>query len=70
MLNPDKTFKSVDALKQLFKEKGINDPVSEEIICSCHKGFTACTVFAALKLLGNEKASVYDGSWFEYSSKT
>ena len=37
-------------------------------INSCGSGVTACTVDLALRLMENEKSSVYDGSWSEYGA--
>ena len=53
MLKDDKTFKSVEEIKKVFKSKGIENPENQSIIVSCMKGFTACTLDVALKLVGN-----------------
>ena len=53
VLNEDKTFKSPEEIKKYLKSKGIEDPESQPLIVSCMKGFTACTLDAALKIIGN-----------------
>jgi thiosulfate/3-mercaptopyruvate sulfurtransferase len=35
-------------------------------ICSCGSGVTACVLAFAAHLIGNDKVSVYDGSWSEW----
>jgi thiosulfate/3-mercaptopyruvate sulfurtransferase len=53
VLNEDKTYKSPDEIKKYLKSKGIENPESQPIIVSCMKGFTACTLDTALKIIGN-----------------
>lgn len=69
MLNPDKTFKSEDKLREIFINAGISKPESQPIILSCNRGISACVLDAALRLLGNPNVSVYDGSFEEYARK-
>lgn len=38
------------------------------VINSCGSGVTACIVDLGLRLMGNTKSSVYDGSWSEYGA--
>lgn len=68
-LNSDKTYKSPEEIKAILKKKGIENPESSQIIVSCMKGFTACTLDLALKIIGNKNTSLYDGSYNEYSQK-
>ena len=58
ILNPKK-------LKKLL-EKKINFSKIKEIICSCGSGITACNIIFALKILGEKKVKLYDGSWAEW----
>jgi thiosulfate/3-mercaptopyruvate sulfurtransferase len=67
LLNEDKTFKSIDALLESFKSVGLSDPATQPMILSCQRGVTACILDAAMRLVGNENTSVYDGSYEEYS---
>jgi len=70
VLNDDKTFKSPEEIKKYLKSKGIENPEGQQMIVSCMKGFTACTLDAALKIIGNQNTCLYDGSYYEYSQKT
>ena len=58
ILNPNK-------LKRLL-EKKINFSKIKEVICSCGSGITACNIIFALKILGEKKVKLYDGSWAEW----
>ena len=35
VLKEDRSFKSKEALEQLFKQKGLPDPANDPVICSC-----------------------------------
>jgi thiosulfate/3-mercaptopyruvate sulfurtransferase len=60
----DGTFKSVEELRTLFAEAGV-DP-TQPFVASCGSGVTAnCLIFAA-HLLGNDDTRLYDGSWSEW----
>ena len=61
---------TIEEIKNYLKSKGLENPESQPIIVSCMKGFTACTLDTAIKLIGNQNSSVYDGSYNEYSQKT
>lgn len=67
LLNADKTFKSPEELKTIFKGAGIPNPESDQLIVSCQRGITACIVDAALRIVGNKNTSIYDGSYEEFS---
>ena len=65
-LNKDKTFKSIDELKEIFKLslKNINQ---EDIVFSCGSGVTACVLALAYSLINDKyHPTIYDGSWAEY----
>ena len=71
LITDDYKYKSIDELKKLFDEKGvdINNDEDKTYICSCGTGLTACIVIFGLTLLGKyEKCKLYDGSWTEYGS--
>jgi len=69
LLDPEeKTLLSPTTLKARFKASGLNP--EDVTICSCGSGITACVGLLALAVAGgNEKASVYDGSWAEWGSR-
>ena len=70
VLNADKTFKSNEELKKLFKEQGsLSDPTKDQVILSCQRGIAACVLDVALRQIGNQQTSVYDGSYEEYGAK-
>tara|TARA_B100000683_G_scaffold43701_1_gene39365 strand:+ start:455 stop:1273 length:819 start_codon:yes stop_codon:yes gene_type:complete len=65
-LNEDKTFKSKDELKNVFKNciKDINE---KNIVFSCGSGVTACVLALAYSLINDKyQPCIYDGSWAEY----
>ena len=47
-----------------IEELGID--LTKHLITSCGSGVTASILYVALKGLGAEKVSVYDGSWCEW----
>jgi thiosulfate/3-mercaptopyruvate sulfurtransferase len=63
----DGTFKSVEALRQLYEGKGIMP--DKEIIAYCRIGERSSHTWFALKyLLGYPNVRNYDGSWTEWGS--
>jgi thiosulfate/3-mercaptopyruvate sulfurtransferase len=65
--NEDGTFKSADALKQLYESKGING--NGEVIAYCRIGERSSHTWFALKyLLGYKDVKNYDGSWTEWGN--
>jgi len=65
LINQDEgTFKSDLELAKIFLEKDVDTTV--RTINSCGSGVTACVVDTALRVLGAEKSTIYDGSWTEY----
>jgi thiosulfate/3-mercaptopyruvate sulfurtransferase len=66
-VNEDGTFKSPEALKQLYGAKGITG--NNEVIAYCRIGERSSHTWFVLKyLLGFEKVRNYDGSWTEWGN--
>ena len=66
-VNEDGTFKSADALKQLYGSKGITG--EKEVIAYCRIGERSSHTWFVLKyLLGYNKVRNYDGSWTEWGN--
>jgi len=65
--NEDGTFKSADALKQLYQAKGVYG--EGETIAYCRIGERSSHTWFVLKyLLGYEDVKNYDGSWTEWGN--
>src|SRR5271165_4212474 len=65
--NEDGTFKSADALKELYGKKGING--AEEVIAYCRIGERSSHTWFVLRyLLGFGNVKNYDGSWTEWGN--
>ena len=65
--NEDGTFKSADALKQLYEGKGVDG--GGEVISYCRIGERSSHTWFALKyLLGYKNVKNYDGSWTEWGN--
>ena len=65
--NEDGTFKSADALGQLYQGKGITG--TNEVIAYCRIGERSSHTWFVLKyLLGYDKVRNYDGSWTEWGN--
>jgi thiosulfate/3-mercaptopyruvate sulfurtransferase len=65
--NEDGTFKSADALKQLYQGKGVDG--NGEVIAYCRIGERSSHTWFALKyLLGYGNVKNYDGSWTEWGN--
>lgn len=61
------SFKSVEEMERVFKQRGITKDVT--IVTYCHSGIGRSTELAfALKLLGYNKVYEYTGSWEAWSS--
>jgi thiosulfate/3-mercaptopyruvate sulfurtransferase len=66
-VNEDGTFKSADALKQLYEAKGIRS--DKEVIAYCRIGERSSHTWFVLKyLLGIKDVRNYDGSWTEWGN--
>src|ERR1700677_2167259 len=65
--NEDGTFKSADALAQLYGAKGVTG--SDDVIAYCRIGERSSHTWFALKyLLGFDHVKNYDGSWTEWGN--
>jgi thiosulfate/3-mercaptopyruvate sulfurtransferase len=65
-LNEDKTFKSNENLKIIFKTC-LNNINEKNIVFSCGSGVTACVLTLAYSLINDKyHPIIYDGSWAEY----
>jgi thiosulfate/3-mercaptopyruvate sulfurtransferase len=65
--NEDGTFKSADALKQLYESKGVTG--QRETIAYCRIGERSSHTWFVLKyLLGYDRVKNYDGSWTEWGN--
>ncbi|MFY8196520.1 3-mercaptopyruvate sulfurtransferase [Novosphingobium sp. B1] len=64
LFNPDGTWKSPDAIRELFEAAGID--LTRPLISSCGSGMTANVLIFAAHLIGKEDVSLYDGSWSEW----
>jgi thiosulfate/3-mercaptopyruvate sulfurtransferase len=66
-VNEDGTFKSADALKQLYGEKNVTG--DGEVIAYCRIGERSSHTWFVLKyLLGFKNVRNYDGSWTEWGN--
>jgi len=65
--NDDGTFKSADALRQLYQGKGVRG--EEEVVAYCRIGERSAHTWFVLKyLLGYDNVKNYDGSWTEWGN--
>ena len=62
----DGRFQSVDELRRLFAQAGI-DP-QRPFVASCGSGVTAASLLFAAHLIGNDHTMLYDGSWTEWGA--
>ncbi|HEX2715691.1 MAG TPA: rhodanese-like domain-containing protein, partial [Candidatus Acidoferrales bacterium] len=66
-VNEDGTFKSADALRQLYGGKGVTG--ENEVIAYCRIGERSSHTWFVLKyLLGYNRVRNYDGSWTEWGN--
>ena len=66
-VNEDGTFKSADALRQLYAGKGVSG--DREVIAYCRIGERSSHTWFVLKyLLGYDHVRNYDGSWTEWGN--
>ena len=65
--NEDGTFKTAEALKQLYESKGVTG--ASEVITYCRIGERSSHTWFVLKyLLGHRNVKNYDGSWTEWGN--
>lgn len=60
------TFAAPDILATLYGEVGLTS--HRKVITTCGRGFAAACGLLALRILGHENVSLYDGSWSEWSA--
>lgn len=63
MFNGDGTWKQGDALRQAFREAGVD--LDKPLVATCGSGLTAATLVFGAQLLG-KSIPLYDGSWSEW----
>ncbi|MBV7256626.1 3-mercaptopyruvate sulfurtransferase [Pacificimonas sp. WHA3] len=68
LFNDDGTYKSVEELRQIFLNAGIEP--SSPVVTMCGSGVTAAALSFALHLIGAEKTALYDGSWAEWGGRS
>jgi thiosulfate/3-mercaptopyruvate sulfurtransferase len=66
LFNPNGTFKSTQQLRRLFEEAGVD--LKKPVTTSCGGGVVACSLILAMRLLGKQDATLYDGSWTEWGA--
>ena len=59
-------FASAKDLAALYENAGVAS--DKHVITYCGRGYAAACALLALKLLGHEKARLYDGGWAEWSA--
>jgi thiosulfate/3-mercaptopyruvate sulfurtransferase len=68
LLDPQqKTFKSADALRKIYEDRGILP--SQEVIAYCQVGMRASVDLFALHLIGYDKLRNYYGAWEEWGNR-
>ena len=65
-MNEDGTFKSVDDLRKLYAEAGVDGKAP--VIAYCRIGERSSHTWFVLKFLLGYDARNYDGSWTEYGN--
>jgi thiosulfate/3-mercaptopyruvate sulfurtransferase len=62
-----KEFKSADQIKEIFDSQGVTP--DKNAVFSCVSGCFGTVAYVGARLLGYQKAAVYDGGWIEWSQK-
>ena len=60
------TFGTPESLARLYRSAGVTPDL--EVITYCGRGYAGACGLLALKILGYERARLYDGSWAEWSA--
>lgn len=55
-------------LQRLFADQGVHDP-AQPVVVYCRSGARSSVLYLALRSLGYQRASNYDGSWAEWESR-
>lgn len=66
-LNADGTFKSADALREMYSAVGVTP--DREVVTYCQGGYRAAHAYLALRLLGFDRVRNYTGSWKEWGDR-
>lgn len=66
VLNPDGTMKGPDAIRQAFRNAGI-DPASP-VTATCGSGVSAAILLLALAHAGAPDGALYDGAWAQWGA--
>jgi thiosulfate/3-mercaptopyruvate sulfurtransferase len=66
LLNPDKTMKPKEAIRDAFVAAGID--LKKPVITSCGSGVTAAILTLGLSIIGHSDNALYDGSWAEWGA--
>ncbi len=63
---PHQTWRSNEELEALFQNAGVSEETS--VITYCNAGVSASVGLFALRLLGRQNDTNYDGSWYEWEN--
>jgi thiosulfate/3-mercaptopyruvate sulfurtransferase len=66
LLNPDRTMKSKEAIRDAFLAAGVD--LRKPVITSCGSGVTAAILTLGLSIIGHSDNALYDGSWAEWGA--
>lgn len=66
-LTVDGTFKSVEALREMYERAGLTP--DREVLTYCQGGYRAAHAYLALRLLGYPRVRNYIGSWKEWGDR-
>ena len=66
VFNPDGTWKSPEALREILSAAGID--LAAPVTTTCGSGVTASVLLFAMHRAGKDDTALYDGSWSEWSA--